>query len=192
MKSVSVEFLFRGSFVFLFTGLEEFVNRSSLHLTETRNDYELIAKLEQRRSQLRSMLQSKYEELDSDEFVKTCISQIRSLRNLNSTQVDIAQGCYDNYDFVINELDRRIALYQEALSIPAGVSEVKMGVKEEELEPRYCICGGVGYGKMICCDNPNCPIEWFHFSCLADGDFEPPEGQWLCPRCRAVTSSDGI
>ena len=31
-------------------------------------------------------------------------------------------------------------------------------------EPTYCLCGQVSYGEMIGCDNPDCPIEWFHVS----------------------------
>lgn len=34
---------------------------------------------------------------------------------------------------------------------------------------------------MIACDNPNCPIEWFHYECV--GLLEPPVGQWFCPPC---------
>uniref|UniRef100_T1JV73 Zinc finger PHD-type domain-containing protein n=1 Tax=Tetranychus urticae TaxID=32264 RepID=T1JV73_TETUR len=34
-------------------------------------------------------------------------------------------------------------------------------------EPTYCSCEQVSYGEMICCDNTHCPIEWFHFACVA-------------------------
>ena len=30
----------------------------------------------------------------------------------------------------------------------------------------WCLCGGPESGNMIACDNPSCPIEWFHFECL--------------------------
>ncbi|KAH9405126.1 PHD finger protein ing1 [Tyrophagus putrescentiae] len=33
-------------------------------------------------------------------------------------------------------------------------------------EPTYCTCEQVSYGEMICCDNNDCKIEWFHFSCV--------------------------
>ncbi|KAJ8940072.1 hypothetical protein NQ314_010906 [Rhamnusium bicolor] len=33
-------------------------------------------------------------------------------------------------------------------------------------EPTYCLCHQVSYGEMIGCDNPDCPIEWFHFACV--------------------------
>ncbi|XP_066883505.1 inhibitor of growth protein 5 isoform X6 [Kogia breviceps] len=48
-------------------------------------------------------------------------------------------------------------------------------------EPTYCLCHQVSYGEMIGCDNPDCPIEWFHFACV---DLTTkPKGKWFCPRC---------
>ena len=32
-----------------------------------------------------------------------------------------------------------------------------------------CLCGGSESGNMIACDNPGCPIEWFHFECVTCG-----------------------
>ena len=50
-------------------------------------------------------------------------------------------------------------------------------------EPRYCLCNQVSYGEMICCDNPGCSIEWFHYGCV--GITEAPRGKWYCPQCVA-------
>ena len=33
----------------------------------------------------------------------------------------------------------------------------------------WCLCGGSETGNMIACDNPGCPIEWFHFECVGLG-----------------------
>ncbi|XP_063103102.1 inhibitor of growth protein 1 isoform X2 [Cavia porcellus] len=49
-------------------------------------------------------------------------------------------------------------------------------------EPTYCLCNQVSYGEMIGCDNEECPIEWFHFSCV--GLNHKPKGKWYCPKCR--------
>ncbi|XP_075013896.1 inhibitor of growth protein 5 isoform X6 [Calonectris borealis] len=57
-------------------------------------------------------------------------------------------------------------------------------------EPTYCLCHQVSYGEMIGCDNPDCPIEWFHFACV---DLTTkPKGKWetmgissAAPRCAA-------
>ncbi|XP_050998300.1 inhibitor of growth protein 5-like isoform X2 [Acomys russatus] len=48
-------------------------------------------------------------------------------------------------------------------------------------EPTYCLCHQVSYGEMIACDNPDCPIEWFHFACVKLTT--KPKGKWFCPRC---------
>lgn len=50
-------------------------------------------------------------------------------------------------------------------------------------EPTYCLCHQVSYGEMIGCDNPDCPIEWFHFACV--GLVTKPKGKWYCPKCTA-------
>ncbi|XP_019586641.2 LOW QUALITY PROTEIN: inhibitor of growth protein 1 [Rhinolophus sinicus] len=49
-------------------------------------------------------------------------------------------------------------------------------------EPTYCLCNQVSNGEMIGCDNDECPIEWFHFSCV--GLNHKPKGKWYCPKCR--------
>ncbi|XP_074605660.1 inhibitor of growth protein 5 isoform X1 [Brevipalpus obovatus] len=48
-------------------------------------------------------------------------------------------------------------------------------------EPTYCVCHQVSYGEMIGCDNPDCPIEWFHFACV--GLTTKPKGKWYCSKC---------
>lgn len=49
-------------------------------------------------------------------------------------------------------------------------------------EPTYCLCDQISFGEMILCDNDLCPIEWFHFSCVAL--MTKPKGKWFCPNCR--------
>ncbi|QLG74052.1 hypothetical protein HG535_0F05640 [Zygotorulaspora mrakii] len=48
----------------------------------------------------------------------------------------------------------------------------------DENAKTYCICHKVSYGAMIACDNPKCPIEWFHYGCV--GISKPPQGEWFC------------
>lgn len=54
-------------------------------------------------------------------------------------------------------------------------------------EPLYCLCHQFSYGEMICCDNSNCSIQWFHFSCVAID--HSPKGKWFCPNCRGDRSN---
>lgn len=48
-------------------------------------------------------------------------------------------------------------------------------------EPTYCLCRGVSHGDMIACDNFECPIEWFHYSCVNLA--RAPKGKWYCGQC---------
>ena len=46
---------------------------------------------------------------------------------------------------------------------------------------KFCFCHDIEYGEMAFCDNPTCPIGWFHFSCV--GLQFPPTGTWYCSKC---------
>lgn len=48
-------------------------------------------------------------------------------------------------------------------------------------EPTYCVCNQVSYGEMVACDNEDCEIEWFHYTCV--GLTAAPKGKWYCPQC---------
>ncbi|XP_067006552.1 inhibitor of growth protein 4 isoform X2 [Anabrus simplex] len=65
------------------------------------------------------------------------------------------------------------------LAHPADVLDMPV----DPNEPTYCLCHQVSYGEMIGCDNPDCPIEWFHFACV--GLTTKPKGKWFCPKCTA-------
>lgn len=54
-------------------------------------------------------------------------------------------------------------------------------------EPLYCLCNQISFGEMIGCDNSNCQIEWFHFSCVQL--VTKPKGKWYCPECRGDRSN---
>ncbi|BEJ01881.1 hypothetical protein CcaverHIS631_0605630 [Cutaneotrichosporon cavernicola] len=64
-------------------------------------------------------------------------------------------------------------------SLPPGLPP---GIEVDPNEPRYCYCNQVSYGEMVGCDNDDCPMEWFHLSCL--GLTHPPAGEWMCDVCR--------
>lgn len=44
-----------------------------------------------------------------------------------------------------------------------------------------CICGKPAYGEMVGCENPECPVEWFHPECVGLG--RVPAGKWFCRHC---------
>lgn len=54
--------------------------------------------------------------------------------------------------------------------------------KEPEI---FCLCKQEAYGDMIACDNPKCPIEWFHLGCVGlSGANRPSNDSWFCPDCK--------
>lgn len=58
---------------------------------------------------------------------------------------------------------------------------------DSQTESLYCYCQKhIENTQMIGCDEPTCPIQWYHFSCVGIGT--PPDGDWLCPTCRAKKS----
>lgn len=67
---------------------------------------------------------------------------------------------------------------------PSGIYE---GAPIDPDEPTYCLCDQVSFGEMICCDNADCKIEWFHFSCVSLNT--KPKGKWFCPNCRGDRSN---
>ena len=52
-------------------------------------------------------------------------------------------------------------------------------------EETCCYCNGPDEGKMICCDDEECAIQWFHVDCLKITSI--PKGKWYCPDCRKTT-----
>lgn len=48
-------------------------------------------------------------------------------------------------------------------------------------EPVYCLCRQIAFGDMIACDNEECAIEWFHYTCVNLN--KKPRSTWLCPDC---------
>lgn len=52
-------------------------------------------------------------------------------------------------------------------------------------EQVFCSCRGPSYGNMIACDNPDCPIQWFHYECVGIKDKPHDNSHWYCPSCKA-------
>ncbi|KAJ5499735.1 Zinc finger PHD-type [Penicillium expansum] len=48
-------------------------------------------------------------------------------------------------------------------------------------EPRYCLCGDVSFGTMICCENQDCDREWFHLNCVGLTEVPSRTAKWYCP-----------
>ena len=50
-----------------------------------------------------------------------------------------------------------------------------------DVKEKYCYCRKGEKGRMTC-ENDDCKISWFHFSCLKIK--RAPKGDWFCPDCR--------
>ena len=60
-------------------------------------------------------------------------------------------------------------------------------VDKENMQPAhskeaFCYCQKGEFGNMVACDNPQCVIEWFHFSCVGLTS-APASNTWYCPDC---------
>lgn len=53
---------------------------------------------------------------------------------------------------------------------------------------QFCYCRGPESGRMVACDNPSCPFQWFHFKCLKM-TASPKKKSWFCPDCRKTNST---
>ncbi|TAQ88989.1 hypothetical protein B7494_g2655 [Chlorociboria aeruginascens] len=61
--------------------------------------------------------------------------------------------------------------------------EDMVDIEDEEVPDnrKYCICQSVSHGDMVACDNEQCRLEWFHWTCV--GLTREPVGTWICPVC---------
>ena len=65
-------------------------------------------------------------------------------------------------------------------------------LQSDQAQDSWCYCKkGEDYGPMIGCNNDQCPIEWFHFSCLKMPPSEAPKGKWYCPECHKSKQGKG-
>ncbi|KJH50540.1 PHD-finger [Dictyocaulus viviparus] len=60
-------------------------------------------------------------------------------------------------------------------------SKRKVDTVEADNYERWCFCREGSSGSMICCDDPECKYQWFHFECV--GLTIEPKGQWFCSEC---------
>ena len=60
-----------------------------------------------------------------------------------------------------------------------------VAASESVASGNYCVtvCRGVDDGiTMICCDDENCSVQWFHTRCMKLK--RVPKGKWFCPQCK--------
>lgn len=60
-------------------------------------------------------------------------------------------------------------------------SVIETTATKENSDLIYCFCRKVAHGDMVACDNKDCIIEWFHYSCVSLT--KKPKNEWLCADC---------
>ena len=68
---------------------------------------------------------------------------------------------------------------------PSSASNEDRTCTSGSAEEHWCYCDQVEFGEMVCCDNENCDIKWFHFECL-NLKSKPKSKCWYCPDCRKL------
>ena len=67
-------------------------------------------------------------------------------------------------------------------AVAVATADESAAASADDTKETYCICGKPSEGDMICCDDPECEIQWYHFECV--GIKEPPKGIWICDKCK--------
>jgi inhibitor of growth protein 3 len=70
---------------------------------------------------------------------------------------------------------------------PPGHGDGDVDMDEASDDTKYCYCHDVSHGDMIACDNADCKIQWFHWTCA--GITSEPQGEWLCRECSKLPRS---
>ena len=61
----------------------------------------------------------------------------------------------------------------------------RKAVEESTDNKRYCYCKkDIDGVQMVGCDNPSCPHEWIHLSCIRPKRKTVPKGNWYCKDCK--------
>jgi hypothetical protein len=93
---------------------------------------------------------------------------------------DNAEASHRRLKETLNEPTKRTTLATKATR--GGLAAAAALGDDDPNEPTYCSCKQVAFGHMVGCDNPSCPIEWFHASCVGLTATTVPS-TWYCHSC---------
>lgn len=158
---------------------------------------------EQRTKGYENIKVREFQQFDFEFNINQFQAELQELLKLQDQKVDIAGGLktkLDQYDadfdateadFIENvkymevreskkrklTTDAELAELEKEMPIPK-----KRGRKKKQKEPSYCWCGlnNKDERDMIACDNGNCKIEWYHFSCVNITEPPPKHVTWFC------------
>uniref|UniRef100_G1PZC8 Zinc finger PHD-type domain-containing protein n=1 Tax=Myotis lucifugus TaxID=59463 RepID=G1PZC8_MYOLU len=109
----------------------------------------------------------------------------RSRRQCNSENGENAANNHDHDEITSGTPKEKKAKASKKKKHSKAKAEREASPADLPIDPNeltYCLCNQVSYGEMTGCGNDECPIEWFHFSCV--GLNHKPKGKCSCPRCR--------
>lgn len=147
-----------------------------------------------------------YDETPAQEKLQSILGRRQRLLHMLDDQMKTVQDLYDNVDRKISVIDSctmGIAhLFPQTVGDSSGGMKrkkkrkstgtaqqsveplpVDYAFKVDPNEPVYCTCRQISFGNMIACENQECKIEWFHFSCV--GLKAEPNEPWYCEQCRS-------
>lgn len=87
-----------------------------------------------------------------------------------------------NNDFCEKLKEKLILIFNEVI-LPEIVC--RKNDPENDLQQKlYCKCCRPSFPPMIACEKKDCPIEWYHYSCV--NVKRAPVKSWICPDCKNV------
>lgn len=154
-------------------GLKKFTKEQKAHhVAEIEKLYDEADRLAKRKLALATEL---YDTVDHD---------IDKMDKTTKRLERVTGGHHDDEPSTSDGSRRKKKRKQESeMSAPAmNVPVVEMPVDPNE--PVYCTCHQVSFGEMVCCDNTDCKVEWFHFQCVGMVSGPPANVKWYCENCR--------
>lgn len=113
-----------------------------------------------------------------EEKEKEIGAHLSLLHNFINEQTEVVDNDCSNFDELVSKSAIMLRTSQ--------ISEKKLGGNDVPLqkhgENAPCYCRKNINTKMIACGNANCPVEWFHLSCV--GLMQLPTGKWYCRECK--------
>lgn len=147
-----------------------------------------------------SEIENEIDEQDKDKMVTLFESELSDNASINSQSYSQSQTTLKSSKR--NNLNRKslTSSRNDSNSISSGIEEdfestskihslpqPSTTINSSGNEPVYCTCKQVSFGQMIACDGQECPVEWFHSTCV--GLKSLPKGKWYCKGCQESLDS---
>lgn len=162
---------------------------------EFERNFNLIKDLDSRSNDIIGQvndLVKKYKESRKLQERQTIKNDINSLmEKMTSYAHDKIELATQTYELIDKNIKSLIVLSKRTDESEIDTVQPPIGYEMplSEFEPKYCICRDVSYGEMIACDNPECPVEWFHLPCVHL--IKVPKAKWFCLECSAKKPKSG-